>query len=243
MVNELILNIVSAIFGGVIGGIIIEIWRAFRTPYPTSKIDYWIRKTFKIKNLRGKEIKFIKNFKIEEPISVEDFKTFIESKIKEFRNKIQHEINLENNFLPVGPINYKATFKSKIETFEYGEIEIDNNTNEAGEIDGFVISIKISGWAFKNTDSIILLLHYLIGNSGGIFKSEKITVDDKYTIYIEVNREPVIYTYISKLGSGHLNIKSDGMIISINNKEIAFTLPYFIEDINEKIKEALIWYI
>jgi len=248
-VMNYILN--TGIVSGIIAIVLFEIARKFfvavTRPYPTDRFDYWIRKLFKVRKLNGKSIVMLENFNVkDDTIGLEE----LEDLIEQFRRRIKDKIKTQEVFSKVGPFSFKLNFVN-MENLYYGSLEISAKVAEDGEneIQSFVISIKANDWKFKDTDTLIQSMMELLKDGEVFFAgSGKISPENFYDISLELNREPVIYTYISKIsksGKEFATIKlgDSGMTVKISGKRISFDARNFQGNISEKIKETLIWYV
>jgi len=243
LINLIIIGILSAVIGAFIYGVVSKLFTAARRPYPADKFDYWIRKLFKVRNLSGKSIVILENFDVNnDTIEEEEFVDLV----KQFRKKIKDKIRAEGDFSKVGPVNFKLSF-AHINNLYHGSLEIDAMTadDEENGIESFVISIKANNWKFADTDTLIQSMIELLKDGEAFFGgSGKISPKNSYDISLELSKEPVIYTYISRLNKGFatINLSDSGMTVKISEKKISFVINNFQGNISEKIKETLIWY-
>jgi hypothetical protein len=243
LINLIIIGIPSAVIGAFIYGVVSKLFTAARRPYPADKFDYWIRKLFKVRNLTGKSIAILENFVVNnDTIGEEEFVDLV----KQFRKKIKDKIRAEGEFSKIGPVNFRLNFDN-IRNLYHGSLEINAQTTEDDEdyIESFVISIKANNWKFADTDNLIQSMIELLKDGEAFFPgSGKILPTNSYDISLELNKEPVIYTYISRLNKGFATIKLDdlGMSVKISSKKISFGVNNFQGNVSEKIKETLIWY-
>jgi len=244
LINLIIIGIPSAVIGAFVYGVVSKLLTAARRPYPADKFDYWIRRLFKVRNIRGKSIAILENFVVNnDTIGEEEFVDLV----KQFRKKIKDKIRPDGDFSKNGPVNFKLSFDN-ISNVYRGSIEINARTAEDNDeyIESFAISIKGNNWKFTDTDTLIQSMVELLKDGEAFFAgSGKISPTNSYDISLELNEEPVIYTYISKLNKGFATIKlgDSGMTVKISGKRISFDVNNFQGNISEKIKETLIWYV
>jgi len=243
-INAIIINILFAVIGGLIVGVVRKLLTAARRPFPAERFDYWIRRLFKVRIMRGKSIAILENFVVnDDTIGEEEFVDLV----KQFRKKIKDKIRPDGDFSRIGPVNFKLGFDYMVNLC-HGSLEINAQTAEDDEdyIEKFVISIKANDWKFADTDTLILSMIELLKDGEVFFAgSSKISPTNSYDISLELNKEPAIYTYISKLNKGFATIKLDdsGVSVKISKKKISFDVNDFQRNILEKIKETLIWYV
>ena len=237
----------SAIVAIVIFEIARKLFVAVRRPYPNDKFDYWIRKLFKVRNLKGKSIEMLENFSVnDDTIGLEE----LEDLIEQFKKRIKDKIKAEGLFSKSGPSSFNLNFVN-IENLYHGSLDISAKAadDEENDIQSFVISIKANDWKFKDTDTLIQSMIELLKDGEAFFAgSGKISPDNFYDISLELNREPVIYTYISKISKSKkefatIKLGDSGIIVKISGKRISFDAKNFQGSISEKIKETLIWYV
>jgi len=244
LINLIIIGIPSAVIGAFIYGVVSKLLTAALRPYPADKFDYWIRRLFKVRNLTGKSIAILENFVVNnDTLEEEEFVDLV----KQFRKKIKDKIKSEGDFSKVGPVNFKLSF-ANIRNLYHGSLEIDGMTadDEENGIESFVISVKANNWKFTDTDALIQSMIELLKDGEAFFwGSGKISPKNSYDISLELGKEPVIYTYISRLNKGFatINLSDPGMTVKISEKKISFVINNFQGDISEKIKETLIWYV
>jgi len=244
LINLIIIGIPSAIIGAFVYGVVSKLYTAARRPFPAERFDYWIRRLFKVRNMRGKSIVILENFVVnDDTIGEEEFVDLV----KQFRKKIKDKIRPYGDFSKNGPVNFKLNFDYNVNQY-HGSLEINAQTAEDDEdyIEKFVISIKANDWKFADTDALILSMIELLKDGEVFFAgSNKISPANSYDISLELNKEPAIYTYMSKLNKGFATIKLDdsGMLVKISKRKISFDVNDFQNNILEKIKETLLWYV
>ena len=217
---------------------------------PVGRMDFWVRKHLKSKNLEAKNLTFSNKYRLSQE---QDFDYFIEriglnhpNGRQQFNVKLQEisKISVES---PSNKGQYLFVMKFNNKSVQ-GELEISflnsHTFDDEIKVSELDTDMKITQWKYKNIPYILLDLISLENGITGILSEifPSMAKRGDATLNIETNRTTPAMQYFSKLKTNLIVGTTDDLKVSLGTKNLSLT-GTINGDVAKKISDIVIWYV